>query len=1158
MNGKLIIGALALGVALSGIAQRPAGVTVPEIRPRWSGAEVGEWTMDYEAAFAAAATNENSKGVLLYFSGLWWCPQCHGLDQKVLETDEWTNYVEEHQFYLVVIDNPARNGNGNWCWLWEPDYQANEMGGVTDAEARQIVIDRYALQTKYATPTASIATGTETTIGVPFSYRRVAYPTFMFFRRGNSEPDGVLGRWSDSYLNLAQYSSTPIATILDQLDNILAADPEEEADNYPAGATLLDVGATGFLDFGARTLNSIRTANAAAIDPVDWYKFESVSKKVWTFHVAPGTRGITNNVVLDIFTNLSGSPVFSRTLMPSADASLVYIAPADGTYYLRIQPPTASVLQGYHLSVERRDSLVVQTFAEYAAEHKAWGLQATGEWFYGYLEGGTDECLRTLPLAGDETVTVSGAWTGPGALMFTPLREDGAEMTLLVNGVAVTNDFVDGDVCWVALPASKQMVTWSVTGPANAVGAVGDIVFAPLTQAAPLSPVNRAVVAGDAREGFFAWADAPMPAPVTPRYMLTTGLKATVLDSQAVFQFEAFEETSCPRPGEASDMTWLTGVFDRGMDKTVFWRVDTVIQDAYGRYAVREGVLSSMAVVSADAPTVDTGDLSPDYDVTISGAVGVPPLTVGVQAMVGPFTLANVPAGAAVSVSIKNGKLPAGLRAVVLDGAVWLTGVPKTVAAGKSGAFDAVLSAKMKISNKTVTVSGTSLRVSWSVAPLGRVAGQYNGFRFTVEEDPGYGNVTMTVATSGKLSGKFLYEGTQYTFAAPSFDKIDASGYFMVTNLVAKAGKTLMSVSLGIKPTQTPEGTLTIAGDGGFLLYRNNWADAAPLGMDDALANYVGYYTAALPVELSSPSAPLGTGYLTMTTGTKGTVKYAGVLADGRSMSGSAVLLYGPDCCSAEDRLMFYLLTPPAKNNSRSVLYGVIQLQPDASQNVRDVTLVPAHTYMTWFSANPLSVFGYDVTTGVSSEGVLGFTNTLNVVGGFYAKNTSLVNYYGAGAELEFEPLFGAPNDFDGALGTSGFTLLSLPDVTKLPMTVTAAARLTAPAQTLVKNGKLVDCDVSVNPWGMALTFRPATGLFTASARAYYQDGAATAQKTKKLSAKGVFVPQRASHADTDWFGFYLISDKYLYQDAGGKTKSYSFGWSYDVRLGVTEPDPGP
>jgi len=869
---KLIVGALVLCVAMSGIAQRPANLN-SDIEPRWLGAEVGEWTMDYEAAFAASATNENSRGVILYFTGMFWCPWCKALEEKVLLQDEWNDYVRDNNLYLAVIDNPARNGTGNWCWLWEPDYQ--EKNGLTDEEARQVILDRYALQTQYAAPGAALN-------AFGWGYYQIGYPTFLFFRPGDR--DRAIERY---FPDVRDYPNDGIIwSVEESLNKVIPAveqaflcDDEDGADKWWQGATLLDVGAAGSLDFGSRTLS--------AADDTDWYKFESGNYTEWRFFITPGTRGATNDVALAIYSDPSGSALVSQTLLPADGASFAYTTTSAGTYYLRVARSGDPVLQGYHLGVTRGDSLV-------------------------------------------------------GAL----------------------------------------------------------------------------------------------------------------------------------------------------------------------------------------------------------------PLTVGVQAMAGPFTLEDVPPGATVVASVKNGKLPSGLSVVVLDGAAWITGVPKAADAGKTGEADLILSVRLS----SGTVQDTILRISWTVAPLGRVAGQYNGFRFTAEDEAGYGNVTMTVTAAGKISGKFLYEGTQYTFAAPRFDMVDATGHFGATNILAKAGKSLMSVSLSLGTAAT-QGMLTIDGAGGFLLYRNNWADAAPMGAGDALANYVGYYTAALPVaSKSSDVAPAGTGYLTITTGAKGTVKYAGLPADGKSVSGSTVLLYGPDCCSAEDRLMFYLLTPVAKNNSRSVLYGGIQLLPGASKSVADVTLVPAHAHMTWFSANPASVYGY---AGASSEGVLGFTNTLNVVGGFYAKNTSLVGYYGAGKVLSFAPLFGAPLDFDGERGASGFSLLSLPDAARLPMAVTAAAKLAAPAQSLVKNGPLVDCEASVNPWGMTLAFKPATGVFTASSKAYYQNSAGK-QKTKTLAVKGVFVPRRASYDDpTDWFGFYLVSDKCNYQNANGKSVSYSFGWSYDVRLGVA-PDPAP
>ena len=1364
MKNKLIVGMVVLGLALSGVAQTKIESSIV---PRWSGAEVGEWTMDYEAAFAAAATNENCRGVIMYFVGLWWCPYCRALEAKGLSQQVWSDYALSNNFYLVAMDYPSRTG-GNWCWLWEPDYVTNKTS-MTMEQAAQEVIDRYQVQTKYAVPGA--------TYNTTFGYYQIGYPTMVVFRPGDSEKP--LGRTSFPDFNGGAYDTTnTTAAVALQIEQILQADPEDEADNYWQGATPLDVSEEcedDLVDYGCRTLSPRDTA--------DWYKFESPRNRIWTFEVSPGDCGATNNVSIAIYTDPTKSAALSQTvyLANGISTNISYTTPSSGTYYVRMSRPSgsASVVQGYHLSygysvipanisfektavsvantagsvtlkvnitkaelaeevkvdyeteditavagtdyvgttgtltwaagepkvaktitvptltptawsaaktfkvslsaerhcsieelstctvtltttprkpgklafaagtpkavtlaegtnmtfqvtrqggadgvvtgrvdvvqggtatalatlvwassddapqtfdfgfpaeagyqpdrtvtlrlaasggatlgspssvnVTRRDGLVSQSLADYSAANKAWGLKATGAWFYGHLEGGTEEWLRTDPLSGNATAELSGTWTGPGALVFTCQREVGAEMTLLVNGSAVTNDFTDGVESWVALPSGKQTVAWRVTGPADAVGAVAISGFTPLAQATPLSPLNQAFVAADAREGFFAWGGVATPSIVTPRYLICAGTKATALVPQSGLS-GAFEETAFPRTGIVADMDWLTGLLTGAMDKTLYWRVDTVITDDYGRDAVVSGKVSSVNILDVNAPTVDVSALPPDcaVDITDGATVDLPQLVVGVQSRVGPFALANVATGATVSVTAKNGKLPGGVKAQVSDGAVWLAGVPK--AAG-TGAADLVLSVKQTVGKKTVTVRGTSMRVGWTVLPLGRIAGQYNGFRMMAADiEPGYGDIQMTVSAAGKVSGKFRYEGTSYAFSAPNFDGIDASGQFIVTNAVAKAGTAVLNVSLTASTAQTPEAVLALNGitDSEYMLYRNNWKDAAPMGTDDALANYTGYYTAALPVEtLGSAAAPAGTGYLTLTAKPNGTVTYASVLADGKSASGSAILLYGSDCCSSTDRLMFYLLAVPRGYGAGSGLFGVIHFVPDVTHNVTEVTLSPTHTFVKWVNTNPKSVYGYNATTGTSSEGTLGFTNVLSVVGGYYAKNTSLVQHYGAGAVLNFEPLFGAPLDLDGAQGASGFTLLSLP-VTNMPMTVAAAAKLSAPAPVLVKNAGLVDCEASTNAWGMSWTFKPATGLFTATFKAYYQNGAATAQKTKTLSAKGVFVPRRASYDDTaDWLGFYLVPDKYQYPNAQNKPVTYPFNWSYDLRLGVPAP----
>ncbi|MCL1920918.1 MAG: hypothetical protein FWG50_07550 [Kiritimatiellaeota bacterium] len=1148
MKMKLFAGTLAMGLVLSAAAKPDApdsSSLEPGIRPRWSGAEVGAWTMDYNAAFDAAATNENCRGVVMYYSGLWWCPYCRALEQKVLWYNDgdnaWNDYAASNSLYLISMDYPSRAGNSRWCWLWDDGYTAE--AGLTGQEAEDEILRRYQVQSQYADM------GANPTYNAAFDYYQIGYPVMLLI--DPKDRTRVMGRTSFPDFNGTSYNNaTATAAVLTQVDQLLETDPEDEADKYWYNATALDVSACegAFVVFGDRTLSPR--------DTYDWYAFDSARDTAWTFAFTPGARGATNSITVAVYANPTGSSVKSQSFVPSEGTTVTYVTPGSGTYYLRVARGGAQVLQGYRLAY--KSTLLGIPFDEYAAAHKDWNLKSTGMWYYGQLpEGDATECLYTM--LGDAPATVSGTWAGPGALLFTCQRKAGAEMTLLVNGAAVTNDFVDGGACWVALPAGAQTVTWSVEGPAGAAGAVGGIAFAPLAAAVPLSPTDKSFASCDMPANFFSWADAGLPDPVTARYLFYVGEKASALALPPVpGAAEAFAAAYWPRawPYDEADLNWTTDYLAAAAGKTFCWRVDTVIEDAYGRSTVVQGKVSSVNIVGADAPTIDTGALPPEYGVS-GGSVETPPLTVGVQAMLGPFALANVGPGAKASVAVRNGKLPAGLKVQVIDGAAWLVGVPKTADAGKSGAADLILSVKPAGGK---TVQGTSVRVAWSVAALGRAAGNFNGF-LAVDDEPGYGDIRMTVSASGKISGTFRHEGVRHTFSAKNFDGVDG-GLLMLTNAVARAGKAARGVSLAVGTAEAPEATLTLneAGDSDFvfLLYRSNWADAAPMGANDALANYVGYYTAALPVETRQPLAvaPLGTGYLTLTVNQKGTVKYAGAVADGQRVSGSAALLYGPDCCSATDRLMFALLAIPRGSGAGSGLYGVIQLVPGDSHAITDVTLVPAHTHLAWVNTDPKSVYGYDETTGLSSETVLGFTNILDVVGGYYVRSAPLMQHYGTGTVLAFEPRFEVPQDFDGKDGASGFELLSLPVYTNLPMTVTAATKLTAPVQKLVKDGRLVNCDESVNPWGLSFTFRSATGLFRSSFKAYYQNGAGT-QKTKRFTVKGVFVPTRALYSDTaDWYGFYLVSDKCHYLDAGGNTKTYPFKWSYDVRLGVPEPTP--
>ena len=344
--------------------------------------------------------------------------------------------------------------------------------------------------------------------------------------------------------------------------------------------------------------------------------------------------------------------------------------------------------------------------------------------------------------------------------------------------------------------------------------------------------------------------------------------------------------------------------------------------------------------------------------------------------------------------------------------------------------------------------------------------------------------------------------------------------------------------------------------DSFYLLFRNNWADA---GGAQRMRSYAGYYTVALPVlAKSSDAAPGGTGYLTLTVKPNGTVTYAGVLADGKNISGSTDLLYGPDCCSAEDRATFYLLSRPSGYGAKSGVYGVFFLAPGASDSAKATTLALADSVgLRWINEDPKSVTGYNPATGELPNGISGFTNVLDVTGGYYDKTVNLQTYYGS-RTLSIQSTFAAPDDFDGAEGDSGFTQVSVPDPAKLPATPTGAFTLAFPSSNVVKVGSLVDFDASTNPWEMALTPNRSTGIFTASCKLFYQGlsgSGAAQQKTRKVTVKGVFLPLQPAYLSYgDWLGFYLVPDAHTYLNANGRTTNYTFGWSYGFALVPVEP----
>ena len=76
--------------------------------PYWSGAMIGKWTMDMDTAMANAFSR--GKPLLLYFSGLGWCPYCCGMEHLVFSQTSFSSLTADS--YNVILDFQRRDGTG--------------------------------------------------------------------------------------------------------------------------------------------------------------------------------------------------------------------------------------------------------------------------------------------------------------------------------------------------------------------------------------------------------------------------------------------------------------------------------------------------------------------------------------------------------------------------------------------------------------------------------------------------------------------------------------------------------------------------------------------------------------------------------------------------------------------------------------------------------------------------------------------------------------------------------------------------------------------------------------------------------------------------------------------------------------------------------------
>lgn len=369
---------------------------------------------------------------------------------------------------------------------------------------------------------------------------------------------------------------------------------------------------------------------------------------------------------------------------------------------------------------------------------------------------------------------------------------------------------------------------------------------------------------------------------------------------------------------------------------------------------------------------------------------------------------------------------------------------------------------------------------------------------------PALASLTLTVstATPAALSAKVALGGKTYSFTAKGWDaeaaedaaartctlrqvqRVANVSYTNTLTLAVTAGRTETEGDW-LRAGATAELEMNVPDANGKgvqegiryvgTLGRNN---AKIQGYLDAVTNFTGYYTVAL-VPQGAPAAdgvPAGNGYLTLTVDNKGTVKVAGVLADGAtkpsaSVQGAALV---EDVASANG---YALLVPVFMARTPSCFGGTLRLYARENGTV----VVDSSEALVWNSDLAAATYANEE----------GFRLLLDPVGGWYDKVVNLQAYYLTRA---FEVETAQTAELPSEMFAVGYAASTAAEPNGTGVEVAGDAFATA-KKALVRSGTLNDLAASVNPCNVQVKLTRATGLVTGTFSVWSESEDGTKQK---------------------------------------------------------------
>lgn len=746
-----------------------------------------------------------------------------------------------------------------------------------------------------------------------------------------------------------------------------------------------------------------------------------------------------------------------------------------------------------------RDALVDETFSDYRKRAFANALSVSGmAWFYGRTENGSDEpVLRSRPLNGKKS-ELSYRVRGPAIVEVDSQKLNGAAAELSLGKKCLTN----GSPVRVAIPAGMQTLKLSATGADEAfvTATFRTVSLADYRLMADFPRTGQAVVCDSALSLVGRTANAVLPIEPGIRVETLFGMSAAGMKVIGTNDLAVADAGIATFPQTAVQRKDLEAAALPNMNRNASWRMDAVFVDSFGNRAVQQGMVSSVSLRTKGCPSFawslfgGAGDWAVDSE---RAEAILTNLTVGVEANCGPIPLDGIGTDGVVSVAVKNGRLPTGVKAVVDENGIWLRGVPN-----KAGEFtcELLLSAKTLQAGKRVTVNGVSCRLTAIVRELGDVVASYDGYAVREQSPesvtPGLGMASFTVSKTGAISGKFVLDGTNVAFKGSAWTARTNETFYLST--LVKIGKGTVPLSLVTDDPDLGVDARIVVGERFYWLNRNRWTTESGKALVAPLA---GQYVAALPRAVGTDPSPSGTGYLCLTVKTNGSVIYSGRDSLGKTFSGKSVLYYATDCCNVSGyHWGFYLFAQPGgEKSSESGLYGLVEIIPSETGNMLSAL---GASRVRNVNVNPASI----------AENCA-WTNELEVIGGRMPVN----GLAPSGEWMQTDGL-SLPADFDGRMGTSGCLLV------------------TSPSDLVIRSTPKGGVSFSPNEWNaQRVSYAAKTGIASFGLTVAYEGENANGKvvsRRRTLKAQGVYVPVSTLGVPF-WAGFVTVPEIAWRADGG-------------------------